>query len=74
MRADDVRAYLNQRPFHPFRIHLSTGAFFDIRQPEMVMVGGSILTIGLPLEGGMQRFAVITLGHIVWLETLLPAP
>ncbi len=36
MRADDVREYLDQRPFHPFRLHLSTGAFFDIRQPEMV--------------------------------------
>jgi hypothetical protein len=74
MRADDVREYLDQRPFHPFRLHLSSGAFFDIRQPEMARVGGSSLTLGLPLEGEMQRFAVIALVHIVWLEVLLPAP
>jgi hypothetical protein len=74
MRANELLRYLNQRPFHPIRLHLSSGAFFDIRQPEMATVGGSILTIGLPLEGEMQRFAVVTLVHIVWLEVLLPAP
>jgi hypothetical protein len=74
MRPDDVREYLDRRPFHPVRVPLSSGAFFDIRQPEMAVVTRSVLTLGLPLEGGLQRFAVIALVHIVWLEVLLPTP
>ena len=74
MRPDDVREYLDQRPFHPFRIHLSSGMFFDIRQPELVTLGHSAMTIGLPVEDSMQRFVVIALVHVVWLEVLVPAP
>lgn len=72
MRWDDVREYLDQRPFHAFRIHLSSGAFFDIRRPESAAVGRSTLTIGFPLEGDTQRFAVIALVHIVWIEVVIP--
>lgn len=74
MRPDEVRDYLKQRPFQPFRIHLSSGAFFDIRQPELVAVSPSALSIGLPVEGERQRFAIVALVHIVWLEVLVPVP
>lgn len=74
MRPDDVRDYLDRRPFHPFRIYLSSGVYFDIRQPHMVQLGRSTLTIGLAVEGDVQRFIVVALVHIVWIEVLLPAP
>jgi len=74
MRQEDVRELLERRPFQPFRIHLSTGAFFDIRQPQMVNVDRSTLTIALPLEGAMQRFAIVALVHVAWLEVLVPVP
>jgi len=74
MRSPDIREYLQRRPFQPFRVHLSTGAFFDIRNPQMAAVGRSAVTISLPLEGDRQRFAVIDLVHIVWFEVVLPAP
>ncbi|HEY7156122.1 MAG TPA: hypothetical protein VH575_19310 [Gemmataceae bacterium] len=74
MRRDDLNEYLKQRPFQPFRLYLSTGAFVDIRRPELVHVGHSTLSIGLPIEGDKQRFLEIALIHIVWLEVLLPAP
>jgi hypothetical protein len=35
MRQDEVDEYLKRRPFQPFRIHLSTGACFDFRQPQL---------------------------------------
>ena len=35
MRPEDLREYLKREPFQPFRLHLSSGAFFDIRQPEL---------------------------------------
>ncbi len=74
MRQEDVREYLERRPFQPFRIQLSTGAFFDIRRPEMAQATRSTLTLGQSIEGDQQRFVVIALVHIVWLEILLPAP
>ena len=74
MRPDEVQEYLNRRPFRAFRIHLSSGAFFDIRNPQMVSLGRSALTIGLGIEGNLQRFVVIALVHIVWLEILIPVP
>jgi hypothetical protein len=74
MRPDDLREYCECQPVQPFRFHLSSGAFFDIHQPKMVHIGRSTLTIGFPLEANLQRFAVIALVHIVWIEILLPAP
>ena len=74
MRQDDLDEYLHQEPFQPFRIHLSTGAFFDIRQPELAWATRSTLTLGQAIEGNQQRFLVIALIHIVWLEVLLPSP
>jgi hypothetical protein len=74
MRPDELQHYLDQRPFQPFRIHLSPGAFFDIRNPESVDVGRSTLVLALPLEGEMQRFVVVALVHIVWFEVLVPVP
>ena len=74
MRPDDLREQLERRPFEPFRVYLSNGVFFDIRKPHMASVMRSTLHIALPLEGDKQRFAVVALVHIVWLEVLLPAP
>lgn len=73
MRKEDLTGYLNRRPFQPFRIYLSTGSFVDIRQPELAHVSRSTITIGQAIEGDKQRFIVIALIHIVWLEILIPA-
>lgn len=72
MRPDDIREYWQQRPFLPFRIHVSSGAFFDVRHAQMLDIGRSALTLAFPLEGNLQRFAVVALVHIVWLEILVP--
>jgi len=74
MRSEDLREHLERRPFQPFRIYLSSGAFFDIRQPQMALAGSSTLELGFPREGDMQRFVSFALAHIVWLEVLLPIP
>ncbi len=73
MRQDDLNEYLKREPFQPFRLYLSTGAFFDILQPQLAWADRSTLTIGQAIEGDKQRFLVIALIHIVWLEVLLPA-
>ena len=74
MRQDDVDEYLKRRPFQPFRIHLSTGAFFDIRQTQLAYTSRSTLSLELGIEGDKQRFLTIALIHIVWIEVLLPTP
>jgi hypothetical protein len=74
MRQADLDEYLKRLPFQPFRIHLSTGAFFDIRQPQSAYTSRSTLSLGLSIEGDKQRFLIIALIHIVWIEVLLPAP
>jgi hypothetical protein len=74
MRQDDLDEYLDRQPFQPFRLYLSTGAFVDIRQPELAWTTRSTLTLGQSVEGDKQRFLAIALIHIVWLEILLPAP
>jgi hypothetical protein len=74
MRQDDLNEYVDREPFQSFRLHLSSGAFVDIRNPEMVRLTRSTLTLGLSIEEDRQRFMVIALIHIVWLEILIPAP
>jgi hypothetical protein len=74
MRRDDLARYLKRLPFQPFRLFLSTGAFVDIRQPEMATLSPSTITLGLPIEGDRQRFLEIALIHIVWIEVFVPTP
>jgi hypothetical protein len=74
MRQDDVDEYLDRDPFQPFRIHLSTGAFFDVSHPPLAYTSRSTLSLGLSIEGDKQRFLTIALIHIVWIEVLLPTP
>jgi hypothetical protein len=74
MRQDDLNEYLNREPFQPFRLYLSTGAFVGIHRPQLAHAGRSVLTLGQTIEGVQQRFLVIALIHIAWLEILLPAP
>lgn len=74
MRRDDLVRYLKRQPFQPFRLYLSTGAFVDIRQPELASLSPTTVTVGLPIEGNHQRFQEIALLHIVWIEVLVPTP
>ena len=45
MRAEDLLYWVRTVPFVPFRIRLNSGRTFDIRHPEMVKVGRSIVNI-----------------------------
>ncbi|MCC7293089.1 MAG: hypothetical protein IT449_13595 [Phycisphaerales bacterium] len=46
MRADDLLKRLEDRPFKPFRIHLTDGTVLPMDEPGMVIVG--ISTAVLP--------------------------
>ena len=47
-RSEELRALLRQRPFRPFRVHLSDGRTFPIQYPDMNLVGETFFLIGIP--------------------------
>lgn len=52
---ETIQKHLLHQPFQPFRIHVSDGTAYDVRQPEMVLITEREVIIGLPRPG--QRFA-----------------
>jgi len=34
-----IGEYVSAEPFRPFRIRMASGLFFEIRHPEMILVG-----------------------------------
>jgi hypothetical protein len=74
MRPNDIRVFLQQQPFRPFRITLADGRSYEVRHPEMAMVGRSSLVIGLPAAGDTEpvydRFVTVSLLHVMQMEPL----
>ena len=72
MRPEDIREFLQRRPFQPFRITLTDGRSYEIRHPELAMVGRSVLIIGWPAPGDsspiFDRFVWVSLLHIMQVE------
>ena len=50
MRANEILRQQRTRPFKPIRIHLSDGASYDVRHPEMMMVTAAVVFIALAPE------------------------
>lgn len=38
-----IKTYLGDQPFRPFRLHMASGQHFDVRHPEMIRLGRGIL-------------------------------
>jgi hypothetical protein len=74
MRPDDIREYVQRRPFQPFRLTLTDGRTYDVNHPELAMVGRSTVTVGIPSPGEAQpiydRLVTISLLHIMQAEFL----
>jgi hypothetical protein len=52
MRRDELLEALQARPFRPIRLYVSDGGTFDIRHPEMLMVGRGDAIVDLEGNGG----------------------
>jgi hypothetical protein len=77
MRPDDLRRFLQQRPFKPFRFYVLETTVYEVRHPEGALVSRSTVTLDLrdptdssPLAKGI---VIIALLHITRLEMILPA-
>ena len=76
MPPDDLRTFLLQRPFAPFRLHLTDGRSFDVPHPENLSITARTAVVGVYQSGHAngQPFAdyseTIALIHIVSLTPL----
>jgi hypothetical protein len=67
MAPADMLLELRRRPFAPFRIHLSDGTVYEVRHPEMVMVGLTSAIVATPSPTQPQLYGsyeVIDLRHV----------
>jgi hypothetical protein len=46
-RSEELRALLRQRPFRPFRVHLTNGKILDVVCPEINLIGEDMAVIGI---------------------------
>ena len=51
MTPETIQKHLLHQPFQPFRVFLSDGAVYEVRQPEMVLVMQREVLIALPKPG-----------------------
>jgi hypothetical protein len=72
MSQQDLLEMLRHRPFQAFRIHVSDGTAYEIRHPEMMVVGRSKALVIFPPEGiplpAIDRYEAVALLHITRLE------
>jgi hypothetical protein len=70
---DQIQSRARQQPFVPFRITTSAGQTFEVRHPELIMVGRRDLSVGTasaenPLQyDNVTRIAIM---HVTTLEDL----
>ena len=67
MAADGIRDLLKREPFEPFRVRLTSGDHYDIRDPLSAALMKSRLFIALPRS---ERWVIVPFLHIAALETL----
>lgn len=73
---DDILKLVRQQPFRPFRIHLSDGASYEIRHPELAVVFPRRVEIMVPSPrkpGLMEDSHHCAIMHITRLEELADA-
>jgi hypothetical protein len=77
MTQEELQDYARRQPFEPFRVILTTGATFDIRHADLIMVGRRSATIGLTNDPGgtaYDRTMKVDLLHVVGAQDLSTSP
>jgi hypothetical protein len=73
LTGNDVRERLQQKPFVPFRVVMSSGQFYDIYHPELVLVGKRHLFVGTASEDNPTEFdrsSLLSVLHMAAIENL----
>jgi hypothetical protein len=76
IRIEDIHNLLHDAPFKPFRLFLSNGRKYDVRHPELVMIGRSSLLIGTPAQDvtvpAFDSYSTVSMLHITDIEMINP--
>lgn len=73
MAPEELRDALRQQPFEPFRLVMTDGMFYEIRHPDLLMVGQRTATVGLTGQPGQtfyERTVKVDLFHVIRIEPL----
>ena len=76
MAAEELRATLKQQPFEQFRMVMTDGESFDIRRPDLLMVGRRTAIVGLTGDASQEYFersVKVDLAHIIRIEPITAA-
>ena len=65
MGADELRKLLEREPFEPFRIRVSSGDVYEVRDPQAVALMKSRLFVAFP---DSDRWTFIAFLHIAAVE------
>ena len=76
MTLQTFRELMQQRPFKPFRLVMSSGQSYEVRHPEMAMLTRTSLLVGTgdTEEGVPAEFKICSLLHVTSIEPLTTAP
>jgi hypothetical protein len=78
MRPKDLIDHLRRRPFRRFRLVLTDGRAFEVRHPELAMVGGSTVSIALARprdpESMHDRLVTVPLVDVLRVEPAESSP
>lgn len=72
MTVQTFRELLNQRPFRPFRLVMSSGQAYEVRHPEMAMLTRTDILVGTDVaeDGVPAEFKICSLLHVTAIEPL----
>jgi len=72
MTPNEIRDHLKNRPFQPFRLHVSDGASYEIRHPEMAWVTLQTIFVARKMVGDNMpvRSVFIDPRHVTRIEPL----
>ena len=75
MNCKELHALAKREPFKPFRLHITTGATYDVWHPDLIMIGRRSAVIGIVTDpsGTMYDLSFqVDLLYIVGVEDLPP--
>ncbi|HWA97305.1 MAG TPA: hypothetical protein VG713_02385 [Pirellulales bacterium] len=75
MTVQTFRDLLQQRPFKPFRLIMSSGQSYEVRHPEMAWLTRTDILVGIDeAEDGIPaEFKICSLLHVTAIEPIAPS-
>lgn len=77
MSPSELRDSLRTQPFEPFRLVMSDGAGFEIRHPDLLLIGQFSAVVGLTGKPGQpfyERTVKVDLKRVIRLEPIESNP